>query len=141
MILRVQRSTGKTCYLNTSLQRPSQSESRSNTGNRQGEGKKGLLRNWRDLSPDSKALFQFRVCMHFGGSHGKKSCEHADSPKECEKCGRNNHTTAACFAKDGKEESGTSSRSRRREKNALNLRLCPETTHQAKSPKSPLKSN
>ena len=96
----------------------SRSESRSNNGNRQGEGKKSLPRNWRDFSPDSKrkALFQAGVCMRCGGSHGKKPCEHADSPKECEKCGRNNHTTAACFAKDGKEESGTSSRSRRRGK-------------------------
>ena len=35
------------------------SESRSNAGNRQGEGKKSLPKNWRDLSPQSKwkALF------------------------------------------------------------------------------------
>ena len=51
--------------------------------------------------------------MRYGGSHGKKPCEHADSPKECKRCGQNNHTTAACFVKDGKEESDTSFRSRR----------------------------
>ena len=117
----------------------SRSESRSNTNNRQGEGKRSLPRDWREFSPDSKrkALFQAGVCMRCGGSHGKKSCEHADSPKECEKCGRNNHTTAACFAKDGKEESGTSSRSRRRGKKRSRSKAVPRNNTPSQESQEP----
>ena len=77
--------------------------------------------------------------MRCGGSHGKKPCEHADSPRECEKCGRNNHTIAVCFAKMAKRSLMPALGLEDAEKNALDLKRCPETTHQAKSPRSPLK--
>ena len=66
-----------------------QSESRSDAGSSQGEGKESLPINWRDLSPVCKreALVQAGVCMRSGGNHGKRACKHADLQKECERCG------------------------------------------------------